>query len=1329
VDEPALNENKISVLSDIHVYSQSLGTEGAAFEEYIANDRKMIAESELIFGAAIETIKGNDSGIVLVAGDLTKDGERVNHELVASKLKELENLGKRVFVINGNHDISNAKSLRYEDDEAIRIPTVSTDDFREIYNDFGYSEAIAKHEDTLSYVVELTPEYRMIVIDTCLYNNDIANPSSQTGGEIKPETLEWIKEQIKAAQKDGKKVIGMMHHGIVPHTDVQPTFFPEYLIADYAQRAEELADAGLLTVFTGHFHSQDIAARASQRGNKIYDIETGSTVTYPVPIRDVEINGDTLTVTSQKVDKVPGVDLGGKDFETYASEFLMVGLEQQVPGMLAGVLMGQGVPQEQAVLQAQAIAKTTITGTPYTVGQFLAGCMFKHYVGDEQQDAVTQAIINGFMTNADPMYKLLGSVASQLATDTDAGTENQVADNDAVITFKAVVPEEPDQTITITYTNDMHGRVFPDANNKGMIGIDKIAAISKNTKNSILVDIGDTIHGLPIANTTQGKNVVELLSLAGYELMVPGNHDFNYGSAKLKEYAQDTTKGFDIISANIVNKADQTPYLPGTAIREINGVKIGFFGLTTQTTPIVTNPVNVETLEFKAYLPASQAAIKKLKEDGAELIVGLAHVSRADIRALAGSLKEDVAVIIDAHDHISTNEMVEGVLIASAGQYEENIGQIILSLDGDKKVLTKTAKLITKAETETITGDVAVKARATQMMEAVNALFNEKIGVSEVLLDSSRGSATTKGVRNAEMPLGNLVADAMRTILHTDTALTNGGGLRANIGIGDVTKGHLNAVLPFGNYGVVKEVTPKALKQILENGVKTAPEPLGGFPQVSGMKFEYNPNAAAGSKVTKITINDKVLNLNDDTTKYTLATNDFMANGGDGYEAIKALETVSNGDSLDVIFENYVKEILKGRITAQSTQLEGRILAKVPSSGGGGGGGGSSHTNPPAAPVAVPETIQAKAEVTKAMADSLIAKAAADGNVEKGTPVEIKIESPAGAAKVTAEFTKDVFNQIAAGIKTDIVIKTEIASITLSPEVMNSISSQAQGNITINAEKVEKSELPQTAGDRPVYEFTIKNGEQTIASFGDSAVKVSIPYTLKTGEKSQSVVIYYLNGANQITPVTSSYNIGTETVDFITDHFSKYMVGYNAVSFSDIQTHWAKDVIEFVVSREIFGGTGSDTFGPNEKMTRGMLVTVLGRLAKAETAGIASSFTDVKKEAYYAPYVAWAVEKGIMSGVGANKFDPNRPVTREELTVILTNYIAFSGHELTPSAVKPEAFGDSSHVSTWAQKSVTQAQNAGLISSKANNMFDPKGQSTRAEVAALIQRTIQISLK
>ncbi len=193
----------------------------------------------------------------------------------------------------------------------------------------------------------------------------------------------------------------------------------------------------------------------------------------------------------------------------------------------------------------------------------------------------------------------------------------------------------------------------------------------------------------------------------------------------------------------------------------------------------------------------------------------------------------------------------------------------------------------------------------------------------------------------------------------------------------------------------------------------------------------------------------------------------------------------------------------------------------------------------------------------------------------------------------------------------------------------------------------------------------------------------------------------------------------TKTVAFKTNHLSYYLVGYE--QFEDISNHWAKDCINYVYKKGLFSGTSKDQFSPNKSMTRGMFVTVLGRLANVNIDSVSTGFIDVSTEQYYAPYIKWAVDNKIVSGKGKNIFAPEQAITREEMSVILANYMKLIGKEIN---TQTNTFIDEQEISLWAKESVKIVQSLGLIKGKGDNKFDPKQTSTRAEVATILQRLL-----
>ncbi|TDX52943.1 metallophosphoesterase family protein [Orenia marismortui] len=392
-------EYKIAVLSDLHYFDPSLGIEGAAFEEYLAQDRKLIAESQAILESILESLKKYIPDVVLVPGDLTKDGEKINHEQVANYFTELEKQGVQVYVVPGNHDINNPHAVRYEGDEAVQIETVTADEFASIYQENGYSEGeyLARDENSLSYLVEPIQGIWLIAMDTCRYDENGEDPV--TAGKFKASTLEWIKEKIQEGKSKGKTVIGMMHHGIMEHFSGQTVLFEEYVVQDWDNISRELADLGMEVIFTGHYHANDIAIKTTARGNKLYDIETGSLVTYPSPYRILTFSNNKLEVETNKIREI-NADTEGLEFQEYAKEYI----EEGLVGLTQAMLNADGVPQEKIEFLTPAIVSSLIA----------------HYEGDEDfnnLDTTTQGIIKSLKDSGDSMGIVLWSIWNDNSVD------------------------------------------------------------------------------------------------------------------------------------------------------------------------------------------------------------------------------------------------------------------------------------------------------------------------------------------------------------------------------------------------------------------------------------------------------------------------------------------------------------------------------------------------------------------------------------------------------------------------------------------------------------------------------------------------------------------------------------------------------------------------------------------------------------------------------------------------------------------------------------------------------------------------------------------------
>ena len=411
--------SKIAVMSDTHYYAPELGTTGTAFNNYLAQDRKMLAESKAILESTIESIKNSDAQIVLACGDLTKDGELLSHQQFAEHLKQLEDAGKKVYVIDGNHDINNPDAASFNGNQVTPAANITPADFKTIYHDYGYGEAVAADPDSLSYAVDPVPGLRIIAMDSALYDTNIADDAPKTAGAFSAGRQAWIDAEIADGVAQGKTVIGMMHHGVTNHFSLESQFFPEYVIQNADQVAADLSSKGMKVVFTGHYHAQDITKKQLPDNQFIFDVETGSLVTYPVPYRLVELSSDgKLTIDTHRVDTI-NYDTGNESFQDYAKNFLVEGLIKLVPQMLAGIIMQQqpGMSAQEAMAAANNAAEQVIAPTPYTVKDLLVNAMVAHYQGDEKTSSQMLAIYQGMAASSDAMTQTLGAALLSLGTD------------------------------------------------------------------------------------------------------------------------------------------------------------------------------------------------------------------------------------------------------------------------------------------------------------------------------------------------------------------------------------------------------------------------------------------------------------------------------------------------------------------------------------------------------------------------------------------------------------------------------------------------------------------------------------------------------------------------------------------------------------------------------------------------------------------------------------------------------------------------------------------------------------------------------------------------
>lgn len=394
----------IAVISDVHYMDPSLLiNDGLAFQTYLAGDRKLLKESVAITKAIIDSLIALKPQILLIPGDLTKDGEKVSHTQLASLLQKLVDNGTKVLVVPGNHDVNNPHALAYDGETSARVTTVSASEFASIYQNMGYGDAIARDANSLSYVAEPVSGLRILAIDAAKYDsNDFERNRCVTSGAIKAESLAWMKTQIADAKKQGKQIFAMMHHGINEHYQGQSVVFGEYVVDNYIEVGNTLMDAGLQVVFTGHYHANDIVKR-ERNANILLDIETGSTVTWPCPYRYIQYSDDSvLNIETRRIKHIDYAIPDDIDFDVYAKTFVLEGIKNLANSMLPSM----GIPSETPGFSM--------------IVDFITETFAAHYAGDETINSTQQATLEVLMAsiaNMPPTTQALFGIVANMWND------------------------------------------------------------------------------------------------------------------------------------------------------------------------------------------------------------------------------------------------------------------------------------------------------------------------------------------------------------------------------------------------------------------------------------------------------------------------------------------------------------------------------------------------------------------------------------------------------------------------------------------------------------------------------------------------------------------------------------------------------------------------------------------------------------------------------------------------------------------------------------------------------------------------------------------------
>jgi 2',3'-cyclic-nucleotide 2'-phosphodiesterase (5'-nucleotidase family) len=514
--------------------------------------------------------------------------------------------------------------------------------------------------------------------------------------------------------------------------------------------------------------------------------------------------------------------------------------------------------------------------------------------------------------------------------------------------------------LMILHTNDTHGYgvTDPAAPSVGYAQVKQYKSDAQALGAAVLLmDAGDVSQGQPLVNLSKGAEAFAFMNAAGYDVMCPGNHEFDWGVDIFLQNAG--TADFPILCANLLRQSDHTLYLPPTHIFTAGGYTVGVLGLTTPETLTKANPAllkNVDFLMGDALVACTQQYVDELKAAGCDLIVVLGHLG-VDEQS-AGNRSRDVIsattgidLFIDGHSHVTLNERVpqqhsEGdknvptTLLVSAGCYGGYIGEVVF----DGKQLSAALYAAQPTQVSAAYGDEEVSALVGGVNAQVEAALGQTFAETMVALNGERAP----GVRTQETNLGDFCADAMLWQANQSysqpvvAAFTNGGSIRASIPAGPITMKNMKTVFPFGNTIAVLSATGAELLELLEASSFCAPQPAGGFLQVAGItctidtsvpyaQGEQYPSstfyapAKPGSRVTIETVGGKPF---DPAALYVVATNDYLAAGGDQAYVLRYANQQTGYNTfipLEDALIAYTKTVLGGVIGDNYATPAGRI--------------------------------------------------------------------------------------------------------------------------------------------------------------------------------------------------------------------------------------------------------------------------------------------------------------------------------------------------------------------------------------------------------------------
>jgi 5'-nucleotidase len=478
----------------------------------------------------------------------------------------------------------------------------------------------------------------------------------------------------------------------------------------------------------------------------------------------------------------------------------------------------------------------------------------------------------------------------------------------------ATAPDRPPERVTLLQFNDHYILEPVDKDHGGMARIATLVAqVRAETGQPVLALAGDTISPSIMSGFLRGEQMIDAWNQLGLDVATFGNHEFDFGPAVLRQRMGESR--FAWVSTNVVDRATGQPF--GGARPELRltrgRVTLGFVGLTMPETAETSSPG--PDVAFREPIAAASAAVTRLTAGERPLLIAVTHQAMPADEALARAIPA-LAVIVGGHEHDPMERQVGETLIAKAGADGVFVVRVDLQVTADGRVLARHHGFV--PVTAALPEEPAMAALVARYAERLSQALDVPAGETRTPLD-----ARNAVLRTAETSAGNLVADVIRARMRADVALMNGGGIRGNreVPAGGLTRRDVHTLLPFLNVLVTLEVDGATLRSVLERSVSAFPQESGGFLQVSGVILAFDPARPPGERIQRITVGGEPL---DPARRYTVATNSYLAGGGDGYAMLRQARVVVGPQDGPGLAETLIDALERAGVV--EPRVEGRIL-------------------------------------------------------------------------------------------------------------------------------------------------------------------------------------------------------------------------------------------------------------------------------------------------------------------------------------------------------------------------------------------------------------------